>query len=55
MAKKITELNEGTFIEPSKVTLKDYLNHWLEIKSMSIEKVPLLAIGHLSTNMLYLV
>lgn len=38
MAKKITELNEGTFIEPSKVTLKDYLNHWLEIKSMSIEK-----------------
>ena len=38
VAKKITELNEGTFIEPSKVTLKDYLNHWLEIKSMSIEK-----------------
>ncbi len=38
VAKKITELNEGTFIAPSKVTLKDYLNHWLEIKSMSIEK-----------------
>ena len=38
VAKKITELNEGTFIEPSKVTLKDYLNHWLEIKSMSIQK-----------------
>ena len=31
-------MNEGTFIEPSKVTLKDYLNHWLEIKSMSIQK-----------------
>lgn len=38
VAKKITELNEGTFIEPSKVTLKEYLNHWLEIKSMSIQK-----------------
>ncbi|MEJ9256033.1 tyrosine-type recombinase/integrase [Bacillus wiedmannii] len=38
VAKKITELNEGTFIEPSKVTLEDYLNHWLEIKSMSIER-----------------
>lgn len=38
VAKKITELNEGTFIEPSKITLKEYLNSWLEIKSMSIEE-----------------
>ncbi|MED1089749.1 site-specific integrase [Bacillus paramycoides] len=37
VAKKITELNEGTFVEPSKVTLKEYLIHWLEIKSMSVE------------------
>ncbi|MGE7427148.1 tyrosine-type recombinase/integrase [Bacillus thuringiensis] len=38
VAKKITELNEGTFVEPSKVTLKDYLIQWLEIKKMSVEK-----------------
>ncbi|PEM81497.1 site-specific integrase [Bacillus toyonensis] len=38
VAKKITELNEGTFVEPSKITLKDYLIKWLEIKKMSIEK-----------------
>ncbi|MDA1679154.1 Arm DNA-binding domain-containing protein [Bacillus cereus group sp. TH152-1LC] len=38
IAKKITELNEGTFVEPSKVTLKDYLIQWLEMKKMSVEK-----------------
>lgn len=38
MAKKITDLNEGTFVEPSKLTLKDYLVQWLEIKRMSLEK-----------------
>ncbi|MGG5737781.1 tyrosine-type recombinase/integrase [Bacillus cereus group sp. IBL03679] len=38
VAKKITELNEGTFVEPSKITLKDYLIQWLEIKKMSVEK-----------------
>ncbi|MGE7854556.1 tyrosine-type recombinase/integrase [Bacillus paramycoides] len=38
VAKKITELNEGTFVEPSKLTLKDYLLEWLEIKRMSLEK-----------------
>ncbi|MEB9613325.1 transposase [Bacillus cereus] len=38
MAKKITELNKGTFVEPSKLTLKDYLVQWLEIKRMSLEK-----------------
>ncbi|AEA16305.1 transposase [Bacillus cereus] len=38
MTKKITDLNEGTFVEPSKLTLKDYLVQWLEIKRMSLEK-----------------
>lgn len=38
VAKKITELNEGTFVEPSKITLKDYLVQWLEIKKMCVEK-----------------
>ncbi|OUB30071.1 transposase [Bacillus thuringiensis serovar yunnanensis] len=38
MAKKITDLNEGTFVEPSKLTLKNYLVQWLEIKRMSLEK-----------------
>ncbi|MGG0727252.1 tyrosine-type recombinase/integrase [Bacillus paramycoides] len=38
VAKKITELNEGTFLEPSKITLKEYLYEWLEIKKMSIQK-----------------
>ncbi|MDR4171175.1 site-specific integrase [Bacillus nitratireducens] len=38
LAKKITELNEGTFVDPSKITLKEYLIEWLEIKKMSVEK-----------------
>ncbi|MFB8328035.1 MULTISPECIES: Arm DNA-binding domain-containing protein [Bacillus] len=38
VAKKITELNEGIFVEPSKLTLKDYLVQWLEIKRMSLER-----------------
>lgn len=38
MAKKITEVNEGTFIEPSKLTLKDYLLEWLKVKEMTIDK-----------------
>ncbi len=38
MTKKITDLNEGTFVEPSKLTLKDYLVQWLEIKRMNLEK-----------------
>ncbi|MEC2916847.1 Arm DNA-binding domain-containing protein, partial [Bacillus cereus] len=38
VAKKITELNEGNFVEPSKLTLKDYLIQWLEVKKMSVEK-----------------
>jgi hypothetical protein len=38
VTKKITDLNEGTFVEPSKLTLKDYLVQWLEIKRMNLEK-----------------
>ncbi|EJS59957.1 site-specific integrase [Bacillus cereus] len=38
VAKKITELNEGTFIEPSKITLKDYLLEWLKVKEMEVDK-----------------
>ena len=38
VAKKITELNEGTFVEPSKLTLKDYLLEWLKVKEMTIDK-----------------
>ncbi|MBZ8121439.1 tyrosine-type recombinase/integrase [Bacillus thuringiensis] len=37
VAKKITELNEGTFVDPSKLTLKEYLLEWLEVKKMSLE------------------
>lgn len=37
LAKKITEINEGTFVEPSKTTLKKYLCEWLEIKKMSVQ------------------
>ena len=40
VAKKITDLNEGTFVEPSKLTLKDYLVQWLEIKRMSLKRIP---------------
>ncbi|SCC46887.1 tyrosine-type recombinase/integrase [Bacillus wiedmannii] len=38
VAKKVTELNEGTFVEPSKLTLKDYLLEWLKVKEMTIDK-----------------
>ncbi|TKH29558.1 transposase [Bacillus cereus] len=34
----MTELNKGTFVEPSKLALKDYLVQWLEIKMKRIEK-----------------
>lgn len=34
----ITELNEGTFIEPSKINLKDYLLEWLKVKEMEVDK-----------------
>ncbi len=37
VAKKTTELDEGTFVEPSKLTLKEYLLEWLEVKKMSLE------------------
>ncbi len=30
MATKIHELNQGVFIEPSKITLEDYLKRWLQ-------------------------
>lgn len=38
VAKKITELNEGTFVEPSKVTLKSFLSEWIEAKKINVKK-----------------
>lgn len=32
VAKKITELHEGTFIQPSKVTVTTFLTEWIEAK-----------------------
>ncbi|MGV3136587.1 tyrosine-type recombinase/integrase [Brevibacillus agri] len=36
MAEKITEVNQGTFIEPSKEMFSSFLTSWLENKKMSV-------------------
>ncbi|QHZ55773.1 site-specific integrase [Brevibacillus sp. NSP2.1] len=36
MAEKITEINQGTFIEPSKEMFASFLTSWLENKKMSV-------------------
>jgi integrase len=37
-AKLITEINEGSFVEPSKETLGAFLNTWLEGKKMNLKE-----------------
>ncbi|YAR64368.1 hypothetical protein ACUIAK_10930 [Bacillus cytotoxicus] len=34
----MTESNEGTFIQPSKVTVKTFLNEWIEAKKINVKK-----------------
>ncbi|BAR82929.1 DNA integration/recombination/invertion protein [Bacillus thuringiensis serovar tolworthi] len=38
VAKKITELHEGTFIQPSKVTVNTFLAEWIEAKKINVKK-----------------
>ena len=36
MAEKITEINQGTYIEPSKEMFSSFLTSWLENKRISV-------------------
>ncbi|CAM3807621.1 tyrosine-type recombinase/integrase [Aeromicrobium ponti] len=38
LTEKLHELNSGTYIEPRKITMKDFLNEWLRNKQLTIRE-----------------
>ena len=48
LTRLLAQRDAGSYVDPTKMTLAEYLNHWLSVWSAALVSVPLPATGRLS-------